>query len=84
MAYKKKPNSTGTLPVALAGRLYTPEEAAAFLGVATQTLAHWRTKGLGVKYILLSKRCVRYSELALREWVESRTQESTVENFRHG
>lgn len=84
MAYKKKPHSTGTLPVALAGRLYSPDEAAAYLGVAAQTLAHWRVRGVGPKFIHLSKRCVRYSELALREWVESRTQESTVENLRHG
>lgn len=84
MAYKKKLRTTGNLPLALAGRLYSPEEAAAYLGVAPQTLAHWRVRGCGPKFIHLSKRCVRYSELALRDFVEKRTQDSTVENLRHG
>lgn len=83
MAYKKKPRTDGNIPGALAGRLYSPGEAAVYLGVAQQTLAHWRVRGTGPKFVHLSKRCVRYSELALREWVEGRTQDSTVENNRH-
>lgn len=64
----------------LTGRLYTPGEAADYLSVAPQTLAHWRVRGAGPKFIHLSKRCVRYSELALRQFVEQRTLESTCEN----
>lgn len=84
MAYKHKRPTQGTLPTALTGRLYTADEAADYLNVAAQTLAHWRVQGIGPKFIHLSKRCVRYSELALRDWVNSRTQESTTENARHG
>jgi len=80
MSYKRKLKSTHNTPTALAGRLYSPDEAAAYLGIAAQTLAHWRVRSTGPKFIHLSKRCVRYSELALKEWVESRTQESTAEN----
>lgn len=79
MTYRRKAQSTG-IPTVLAGRLYSPEEAATYLGVAPQTLAHWRVKGIGPRFIHLSKRCVRYTELALRDWVERRTQDSTAEN----
>jgi|GEM_PF-5368904 len=65
------------------GRLYSPGEAADLLGLAPQTLAHWRVRGTGPKYCLLSRRCVRYSEQALKDWMDSRTQDSTVENDRH-
>ena len=80
MSYKRKPKSICSIPTALAGRLYSPEEAATFLNVAAQTLAHWRVKGIGPGYIHLSKRCVRYTDTALREWVEKKTQLSTSEN----
>lgn len=81
MAYKKKPAS---LPASLAGRLYSPTEASQYLGVALQTLAHWRVRGSGPKFIHLSKRCVRYSEMALREFVEQRTRAATCETNRQG
>lgn len=76
MAYKKKP---AHLPASLAGRLCSPAEASQYLGVAPQTLAHWRVHGRGPQFIHLSKRCVRYSELALREFVENRTRAATCE-----
>ncbi|MBF0326139.1 MAG: DNA-binding protein [Alphaproteobacteria bacterium] len=59
--------------------MYSPAEASRYLAVAEQTLAHWRVHGRGPKFIHLSKRCVRYSELALREFVESRTRAATCE-----
>ncbi|MEC4594207.1 MULTISPECIES: helix-turn-helix transcriptional regulator [Nitrospirillum] len=82
MAYKKKP---APLPVMAAGpipRLLTPEEAGQLMGVAPQTLAHWRARGSGPAYVLLSARCVRYDEAVLRTWLESRVQASTAENVR--
>jgi len=82
MPYKRKIKATTTNIPALSGRLYTPEEASDYLGVAQQTLAHWRRRQNGPKYVLLSARCVRYAETALREWVEGRTQASTAENRR--
>lgn len=76
MAYKKK---QAPRPASLVGRLYSPEEAAHYLGVAEQTLAHWRVHGRGPRFIHLTKRCVRYSELDLREFVQQRTRASTCE-----
>lgn len=83
MTYKTKRLTLGKLSPAIAGRLYTPDEAAQYLGVAPQTLAHWRVNGSGPKFVHLTKRCIRYSETALRSWVEERTQASTAENARH-
>lgn len=79
MAYRPKYRSVRTTRLALDGRLYSPLEAAEYLNVAPQTLAHWRVRGAGPKFIHLSLRCVRYSERALKSWVESRTQDSTAE-----
>ncbi len=83
MTYKTKRLTLGKLHPAIAGRLYTADEAAQYLGVAQQTLAHWRVSGSGPKFVHLTKRCIRYSEIALRDWVEQRTQASTAENDRH-
>jgi predicted DNA-binding transcriptional regulator AlpA len=81
MTYPKKPRTT-TAPAPLPSRLYSPGEAALFLGVSMQTLAHWRCKGRGPRFVSLSARCIRYPESALCEWVEKRTQDSTAENGR--
>lgn len=51
MAYKHKRLTQGTLTTVLAGRLYTADEAAVYLNVAAQTLAHWRVQGIGPKFI---------------------------------
>jgi hypothetical protein len=79
MTYRKKENPPRTFTNTLAGRLYSPDEAGDYLGIAPQTLAHWRVRGTGPQFIHLSKRCIRYSEQALREWLDSRTIASTVE-----
>lgn len=76
MAYRKKSAFTA---VPVAGRLYSPAEASRYLGVALQTLAHWRVQGRGPQFVRLSKRCVRYSEQTLREFVEQRTRAATCE-----
>lgn len=62
------------------GNLLTPEEAAARLSVAVQTLAHWRVRGTGPNFIHLSARCVRYPEFDLEDWLAERFQSSTAEN----
>jgi predicted DNA-binding transcriptional regulator AlpA len=74
MSYKRKRETHGTLPKVASDRLLTPEETAILLNVALQSLAHWRVQKIGPKPIYLSRRCVRYSERTLREWLESRTQ----------
>lgn len=62
------------------GNLLTPEEAAAKLAVAVQTLAHWRVRGTGPSFVHLSARCVRYPEPTLDKWLSERLQLSTAEN----
>jgi len=63
-----------------AGRLLTPKEAGLLLGLAPQTLAHYRCRGCGPAYKLLSKRCVRYDLRAIETWLSARGRESTAEN----
>lgn len=60
--------------------LLTPDDVAARLSVAVQTLAHWRVRGTGPCFIHLSARCVRYSEAKLDNWLAKRVQDSTAEN----
>lgn len=49
----------------------TPQEAADLLGVATKTLAQWRTQKRGPKFYHVG-RLVRYRAEDINEWVESR------------
>ena len=79
MGYKKKPQHTNR---ATPDRLCTPIEAGELLGVAAQTLAHWRTRAAGPRYVLLTKRCVRYRLSDIMAWLEGRFQDSTAENER--
>lgn len=63
-----------------AERLLTPQETGELLGIAPQTLAHWRCKGRGPAYRLLSARCVRYEAGAIEQWLKDRGRTSTAEN----
>jgi hypothetical protein len=45
--------------------LLTPDDAAAYLGIATKTLENWRStrdRKIGPAFIRISHRCVRYRE----------------------
>ncbi len=53
-----------TLPTNLNPLHDSPAVAERF-GVTTNTLAIWRHKGTGPKYVKLSRRCIRYRESAL-------------------
>jgi hypothetical protein len=59
--------------------LVPPPGAARILNVKTQTLAKWRWEGRGPRFIRLSSRRVVYDMRDLREWVDSRRQQSTSE-----
>ena len=78
MGYRAK--TATRLPQQQVPRLFTPEEVSERLGVALQTLAHWRVKGCGPKWCRLSARCVRYPADALELWLSGRQQASTAEN----
>jgi DNA-binding transcriptional regulator YiaG len=46
--------------------LLTPERVADFLSVSKETLAQWRSKRRGPRYIKLENRLVRYCALSLK------------------
>jgi predicted DNA-binding transcriptional regulator AlpA len=48
--------------------MWKTEEAAAFLGVAAQTMNKWRCKDQGPKYVKIAH-SVWYREEDLREWI---------------
>lgn len=54
--------------------LYAPREAARYLGLAVQTLANRRHRGLGPRYIKLADGQVRYTADALRAFAQDGSQ----------
>jgi len=52
--------------------LLTPKEVSEALGVATQTLAKWRSDGTGMPYIKLGG-AVRYRADEVAAWVDANT-----------
>lgn len=73
-------NKSSEIMAPAAGALLDPKAAAAFLGGLSEwTLAEWRCKGTGPRFVKLGNR-VRYTPAALAEWIESRTVASTSEH----
>jgi hypothetical protein len=56
------------------GALLPPSQAALALGVAEGTLAGWRQRGFGPKFVRLSCRSVRYDPVELRRWLAARVE----------
>lgn len=61
------------------GALLDPKAAALFLGLSEWTLAEWRCKGNGPRFVKLGNR-VRYTPAVLAAWVESQSAASTSEH----
>jgi len=59
------------------GRLLTPDEAGAMLGLSKQRLALWRVTGDGPIFRKLGRRTVRYSEADIQSWLATRSRRST-------
>jgi predicted DNA-binding transcriptional regulator AlpA len=57
--------------------LHTPAETADKLRVTQRTLADWRYRGYGPRFVRLSGRAVRYRESDLDAFVDGRTVHST-------
>jgi predicted DNA-binding transcriptional regulator AlpA len=56
-------------------RLLSCEEVATMLGVAEQTLAHWRcTRRVNLPYVTISRRCVRYRAEDVAEFITDRLE----------
>lgn len=54
----------------------SPNEAAALLGVAPGTLANWRHRGGGPRFVKVGSR-VRYRACDVEEWLDGQTRTST-------
>ncbi len=54
-----------------------PKEAAAFVGLATSTMAKMRLRGDGPRYAKLGKRAVVYDFGDLERWVDEQKRHST-------
>ena len=61
------------------GALLDPKAAAAFLDLSEWTLAEWRCKGTGPRFVKLGNR-VRYTPAALAEFIEAKSGDSTSEH----
>jgi predicted DNA-binding transcriptional regulator AlpA len=59
------------------GRLLRPPAAAAFLGVAVQTLARWRVEGSGPEFVKIGERLVGYPEDGLHRFVAKRRRSTS-------
>ena len=68
----------------MAERLFTPKEAADFLGVSERTLQIWRMEGRGSRFIKVASNKVRYSPMDLRVWLETRSAHKTSDFAREG
>jgi predicted DNA-binding transcriptional regulator AlpA len=59
--------------------LFRPPKAAAYLGLATSTLAKQRLRGDGPKFIRVSARAIRYLQADLDAWLAVKRCNSTSE-----
>ena len=71
-------------PGAPTKRLLTTADLSQFLGVSERTIAGWRLRGGGPRYLLLSGRCVRYRPSDVDLWLEERLLSSTSDPGKNG
>ncbi len=62
------------------GRHLRTKDAAAFIGVAPQTLRNWKSMRVGPPARKLSDRLVVYSLDDLREWMAAREEQAVTHN----
>ena len=79
--HPSKPTSRGDAPNLHS--LLAPPQAAELLGVAIQTLASWRTMGVGPNFCRAG-RLVRYYHQDILEWLQERKTNSTARFGRRG
>lgn len=67
----------------LAEQYYTTRELSGLLSLSMNTLADYRRKGIGPKYISVGYRSCRYAKSEVLKYIEERTRESTsaTENY---
>ncbi|NCC61329.1 MAG: DNA-binding protein [Verrucomicrobiae bacterium] len=60
--------------------MLTPEQTSRMLCISPRTLENWRYRGMGPKYLQISKRCIRYRLSDIEEWQQSILRKSTSDN----
>jgi predicted DNA-binding transcriptional regulator AlpA len=50
----------------------TTAQFAQRIGIRKTTAAGWRSRGVGPKFVRLSRRCVRYDSTAVDAWIAAR------------
>ena len=65
-----------------AAPLLDENAVAARLGLSVRTLRNWRVRGVGPRFIRLSRRAVRYAQADVDAWLAARTVCSTSERER--
>lgn len=63
-----------------AGKLLTPKQVSELIGVAEQTLAHWRTRNRILPYLPISNRCVRYRASDVQAYIDANMQQPANED----
>lgn len=46
--------------------------AAKLIDIKPQTMQAWRHKGIGPKYVKISRRCVKYDPCDIEEWISKK------------
>ena len=60
--------------------LLAEKEAAKILGFSERTLQKWRNLGGGPRFVRVSRRAIRYRQVDLDAWIESRLRNSTSDS----
>ncbi len=58
--------------------LLTTQEVADLVGLSAYTIAKYRTKGMGPKYLLIGKKTIRYKKADVEAWIELIEQEKEI------
>lgn len=74
---KKKTPSVNQKPIRNLDNHYTSRELSDLLNIAMSTLASYRRKGIGPKYVVLGYRSYRYSKEEVARYLEEMTRAST-------
>lgn len=74
----RKRHSAAPRPPRAEATVWTPAEAAHFLGLTVQTLARKRLEGTGPRFLRPSPRIVRYRESECTRWLEGGGQVSST------
>jgi hypothetical protein len=60
--------------------LIDEKEAGKFLGLTHRSMQKYRQTGDGARYIMISKRCLRYRRIDLKTWADARMRSSTSDH----